>query len=111
MSQIVCPSCQSKNTRRIQNELARLEKPVFSQGPEWLGYCYDCGCLYDYYEDKIINVPQVLQKRREGMNCPKCGNEMVRPYPKEEPTEWVCPDCEIDVSIEYWNEMAGGEKE
>jgi transposase-like protein len=106
MSQIVCPSCQSKNTRRIQNELARLEKPVFSQGPEWLGYCYDCGCLYDYYEDKIINVPQVLQKRREGMNCPKCRSEKyyLHPHgyksmPFEQPTHWHCHKCGHEEKI------------
>ena len=58
MTTIVCPSCESIETRRIQNELTKIPNPVFSQGPEWLGYCSDCGCLYDYYKGRIINVPK-----------------------------------------------------
>lgn len=56
-STIKCPNCGNCNTRRIQNELAKIPEPVFYQGPEWLGYCYDCGTLYGYYGNKVINVP------------------------------------------------------
>jgi hypothetical protein len=36
------------------------------------------------------------------MKCPKCGETMVQPYPKEEPAEYSCPDCELDVRVELW---------
>jgi len=38
------------------------------------------------------------------MKCPKCGKKMEQPYPTEEPDEYSCPDCELDVSIDWWEE-------
>jgi DNA-directed RNA polymerase subunit RPC12/RpoP len=89
MSQVVCPSCDSTNTRRIQNELAKIKNPVFSQGKEWLGYCSDCGCLYNYYEDTIVNIP----RDRESMKCPKCGVRIFCPQCEDKESSRKCPKC------------------
>jgi hypothetical protein len=33
-------------------------------GEIYLGYCYDCGCLYYYDDGTIIHVPTALASRR-----------------------------------------------
>jgi hypothetical protein len=59
---IICPNCKSSNTRRIQNALTYITNPIFGQGEEWLGYCHECGTLYEYYTNKIVSKP-----KREGI--------------------------------------------
>jgi len=66
---IQCPVCEGHNTRRIQNELAKIPEPVFYQGPEWLGYCHDCGTLYEYYGDKILNNPSIRDSYDENQSA------------------------------------------
>ena len=55
---INCPNCKGSDTRRIQNALTFINNPIFTQCAEWLGYCHECGTLYEYYTDKIMYVPK-----------------------------------------------------
>lgn len=55
---LTCPNCKSNNTRRIQNALSFIKNPIFTQCEEWLGYCHECGTLYEYYTDKTMYVPK-----------------------------------------------------
>lgn len=57
-----CPNCKSSNTRWIQNALTFIKNPVFSQGEEWLGYCHECGTLYEYYTAETMYTPKETKR-------------------------------------------------
>ena len=66
---IVCPNCKSTETRRMKgfsnpNGFGDDEKKKNKDGEIYIGYCYDCGCLYYYDDGTIIHVPTALASRR-----------------------------------------------
>jgi len=68
MAYIVCPNCESTETRRLKG----FSQPTFfgddetkksPNGEIYIGYCYNCGTLYYYVDGTIIHTPTQVNKR------------------------------------------------
>ena len=49
---IVCPACQSSKLKRL------IEEDNIKSDKRVRGYCEDCGVLFYFYSQELINVPR-----------------------------------------------------
>ena len=49
---VVCPACQGSRIKRLMDE------DKIGSDKKMKGYCEDCGALFYFYSQELINVPR-----------------------------------------------------